>query len=111
MFCSMNWHNWRGRRLLPKLSLMPPLQIPFPSLAARPFASLAAVLLAFALTALPVLAQDVDPQRCLGAAPGGPDKRIEACSALIGKSGARKDELIGFYLARGDAQREKHQLD
>ena len=117
MFSGMTCHNWRDRPLPPKLKIMPSLTIPSPRPAARPLALLAtaAFALGSGMTVLPAQAQKSsepasDQQHCLGQVAVGVDKRIEACSALIGKSGARKDELIGFYLARGDAQREKREL-
>src|SRR5215213_6965059 len=105
MFSNKNSHNWQDRPLPPKLKLMLSLTIPFPCAAARPLAFLATVIVAVGAGILPLRAQNA------GEAAASIDKRIEACSALIGKSGTGKDELIGFYLARGDAQRDKRQLD
>ena len=117
MFSGMTRHNWQDRPLPPRLKTMPPLTIPPLRPAARPLALLAGAVVAWGsgMTALPAQAQKTsepasERQHCLGEAAVGLDKRIEACSALIGKSGARRDELIGFYLARGDAQREKREL-
>ena len=96
---------------------MLPLTILSPRPAARPLALLAVAILslASAMTALPAQAQKTsepasEQQHCLGEIAVSVDKRIAACSALIGKSGTRKEDLIGFYLARGDAQREKRDL-
>src|SRR6187401_907380 len=114
MFFSGNCHNWRDHALPPRLRIMLSLAIPSPHPPVRPYAFLAATILAMVagLPALPAQAQEAsDQQRCLGETAVGIDKRIEACSSLIGKSGTRKDDLIGFYVARGDAQRQKGQLD
>src|SRR5688572_16587576 len=96
---------------------MPRLMIPSPHPAARPLTLLAVTFFALGsgMAALPAKAQKTsepasEQQQCLGEVAAGVDKRIEACSSLIGKSGARKDDLIGLYLARGDAQREKREL-
>src|SRR3954453_1836176 len=114
MFFSRNCHNWRDSPLPRRLRKMPPLEIPSSHPPARLLAFLATVLLALGsvVTALPARAQDAsDQQRCLGETAVSLDKRIEACTALIGKPGTPKAELVGFYIARGNAQRGKKQLD
>src|SRR5688500_17601619 len=104
MFSGMTCHNWRDRPLPPRLQTMPPLTIPSPCPVARPLTLLAVTFFALGsgMAALPAKAQKTsepasEQQQCLGEVAAGVDKRIEACSSLIGKSGARKDDLIGLY--------------
>jgi len=116
MFSSENCHNWRDRLPPPRLGPMPPPEIQSPRPAARFFAApVLSVFLALAAGIVtPASAQGQgasDEQKCLGESAVEADKRIEICSALIAKAGQRKEDLLGFYLARGDAQREKRQFD
>src|SRR6478672_11529725 len=107
MFSNKNSHNWRHPALPPRLRLMPLFAIPRPRILFLPRALLAAGFL-LAANALPATAQkpaddDAGQKRCLGEMAANADQRIAACTGLINKSGAARDDLLAWFVARGDA--------